>query len=177
MSPSIDNKKDKKIIKKNFVDICKRSGIKLNNNLPVYLEDCHLGMEYLQYRGFNPQSVDYFTSLYQNKWKQLENQQKNEIQNKHYQILQRYDENDIDTILTIKSHCYTNDNPTQRMNDIYNKSQLWNTMVDNYTYIRGQHGNAKFTEIWNLKINSGFLTNHEAKKIYKEICYLIGYET
>ena len=62
------------------------------------------------------------------------------------------------------------------MNNIYNGSPLWNKLVDNYTYIRGQHGNAKFTEIWNLKVNSEYMTITEAEDIYKEICYLLGYE-
>ena len=49
LTPSVNDEINKKTIRTNFVDICKRSGITLNDNKPVYLEDLHLGMEYLQY--------------------------------------------------------------------------------------------------------------------------------
>lgn len=175
VSPSINDNENERIISRNFKNICERSGIKLERNSPVFLEECHLGMEYLEYRGFNQESVNYFTDLYKSKWRQLAIQQKSEIEARHNQILQNFNEN-VDCILTIRCHVYAQNNPQSRMNNIYNGSPLWNKLVDNYTYIRGQHGNAKFTEIWNLKVNSKYMTIKEAEDIYKEICYLLGYE-
>lgn len=175
VTPLLDNQDNKNTIDDNFIDICKRSGIELNDNLPIYLEDCHLGMEYLEYRGFNHEAVDYFTQVYQRKWQQLFKQQNREIVNRHNKLLNNFND-DIDTIITVRANVYTNDNPQTRMDKIYNGSRLWNKLVDNYTYIRGQHGNASFTEIWNLNVNHNYMTNKEAEKIYHEVCYLLGYE-
>ena len=57
------------------------------------------------------------------------------------------------------------------MDELYSYP-LWNKLVDNYTYIRGQHSNAKYTEIWNLIIDPDFLTLKEIKQIYKEVCWI-----
>ena len=57
ITPSMNEYDNKETIRKNFIKICKRSGIEMNNDKPIYLEDIHLGMEYLQYKGFN-QNVD-----------------------------------------------------------------------------------------------------------------------
>ncbi len=169
VTPSVDDRTNERTIQTYFVDICKRSGVTLNENRPVYLEDLHLGMEYLQYKGFNPKSVKYFKELYTQKFKQLAFMQYTEISKKHNQILNSYTGGN--TIVTFKHDYYGTERPQPRMDKLYSYP-LWNKLVDNYTYIRGQHSNAKFTEIWNLKINSGFLTLKEIKQIYKEICWI-----
>lgn len=169
LTPSVDDEINKKTIRTNFVDICKRSGITLNDNKPVYLEDLHLGMEYLQYRGFNPKSVEYFKKLYSKKFHQLANKQYNEILKKHEKILNSYSEGNI--IATLRNDYYGDERPQIRMDKLYSYP-LWNKLVDNYTYIRGQHGNAKYTEVWNLIINPDFLTLKEIKQIYEEVCWI-----
>lgn len=171
LMPTINDKENKADIRKHFTDICNRSGIKLSKeNEPIYLEDVHIAMEYLQYRGYNHECVDYFKEMYTEKWNRLINRQNNEIRNKHNKILEQC--NGFDSIMTIRCHYYGDDKPQDRMDKLY-AYPLWHKLVDNYTYIRGQHGNAKYTEVWNLKIKSGFLTEKEVKQIYKEICLIL----
>ena len=170
LTPSVNDVYNKDSIRMYFIEICKRSGVTLNQNKPVYLEEMHLGMEYLQYRGFNQNSVDYFKMLYEKKFRELAEEQYREISYKHDKILRSYSEGS--SIVTFKHDYYGNERPQSRMDKLYSYP-LWNKLVDNYTYIRGQHSNAKYTEIWNLKIDVDFLTNKEINQIYKEVCWVM----
>lgn len=170
--PTINDDENKADIFNHFTSICDRSGIQLNkDNEPLYLEDVHLGMEYLQYRGYNHECVDFFKEVYTQAWEQLMDKQEKRLRDKHNKLLQQY--HGGDTIMTVRCHYYGDDKPQYRMNKIYSYP-LWNKLVDNFTYIRGQHGNAKYTEVWNLKIESGFLTEKQAKRLYEEICVILN---
>ena len=50
--PTFNSSQNRKKIKTHFVRICKRAGIKLKNDCPVNKDQCHKGIEYLQYQGY-----------------------------------------------------------------------------------------------------------------------------
>ena len=170
ITPSMNEYDNKETIRKNFIKICKRSGIEMNNDKPIYLEDVHLGMEYLQYKGFNQNAVDYFVQIYKKKFNQLLTNQRNEILTKHRKIADKHIGGQ--TIATLRYDYYGNEPPKMRMDRLY-KNPSWNKLVDNYTYIRGKHGNARYTEIWNLAVNVDKYDSRELEKMYEEVCWLM----
>ena len=70
IKPTLEIKENKRQIRKNFNDICKRSGIDIDKKTgnPYDKSQCQKGIEYLQYRGYDPTAVDYFKELFMDKY-------------------------------------------------------------------------------------------------------------
>lgn len=173
IKPTLEIKENKRQIRKNFNDICKRSGIDIDKKTgnPYDKSQCQKGIEYLQYRGYDPTAVDYFKELFMDKYINKQQGKRNKILIKHRQLLQKYNKSKRGKkLITYRRNIYINEKPDIRMEKIM-KNNMWSTFVDNYTYIHG-YGTAKYTEIWNLIIPENLFNGYDINDIYDEICYL-----
>ena len=175
--PSRQSTNNQTIIKENFVDICKRSGIRLSKEgCPLDIKQCHKGQEYLQYKGFRQDDVDFFKELYAQKHNSLETIRRDEITKKHNQMLQTIQNNTRDSFIVFRREYYGIESAEERMKKLMN-NKLWNEMVTNYTHIRGS-GMASFCEVWTLDVPHSLFPNDmlDSKKneVYEEVCWIEG---
>ena len=175
VKPTLNKMNNKKIIQNNFKDICIRSGIELSKQKnPLNLNQCHKGIEYLQYQGFDSQTIKFFENIYIEKFESEKQTQKDIITKKHNMLLDKATNEFKNTLIIFRREYYGNDKPEERMKKLM-QNKLWNEIVDNYTYIRG-NGTASFCEVWTLKVPKGFFKDNtfddEKHKLYKEICWI-----
>lgn len=169
--PTLNKSTNKSNIRKNFKIICKRAGISLSDTgNPLDMRQCHKGMEYLQYRGYDTESVQYFKQLFTDKYNDKERGLRYKINKQHQQLMNIYHNSTRPhKLVTYKNDYYGDQEPEQRMNEIM-KNVLWSTIVDNYTYIHSDNC-AKYTEIWNLKVPANFFNHYNVNNLYKEVCW------
>ena len=170
-TPTLNVSQNKQNIAKNFVNICKRSGIRLSNtNKPINIKEQHKGVYYLQKQGYDEQSVEYFKTLFNNKYNDYQRNKHHQIRNKHYKLRQKFDNADVDDriLITFRHSHYGNDIPVQRMM-ILMENELWQKIVNNWTYIPSNNS-AKYVEIWNLSVPKNFFNTTSIEEVYREIC-------
>ena len=170
-TPTLNVSQNKQNIAKNFVNICKRSGIRLSNtNKPINIKEQHKGVYYLQKQGYDEQSVEYFKTLFNNKYNDYQRNKHHQIRNKHHKLMQKFDNADADDriLITFRHSHYGNDTPVQRML-ILMDNELWEKIVDNWTYIPSNNS-AKYVEIWNLTMKKNFFNTTSIEEVYREIC-------
>ena len=169
--PTLNVSKNRQNIAKNFVNICKRSGIRLSDtNKPINIKEQHKGVYYLQDQGYDKQSVEYFKALFNQKYNEYQGNKHYQIRNKHNQLIQKFDNADADDrmLYTFRHSHYGNDEPEKRMT-ILMEDKLWSKIVDNWTYIPSKNS-AKYVEIWNLSVPKKFLYTTSIEEVYKEVC-------
>lgn len=170
-TPTLNVSQNKQNIAKNFVNICKRSGIRLSNtNKPINIKEQHKGVYYLQKQGYDEQSVEYFKTLFNNKYNDYQRNKHHQIRNKHHKLMQKFDNANVDDriLITFRHSHYGNDIPVQRMM-ILMENELWQKIVDNWTYIPSNNS-AKYVEIWNLSVPKNFFNTTSIEEVYREIC-------
>lgn len=179
--PSLNKESNRNNVRTNFTVICKRAGIKLSDKgLPLDERQCRNGMEYLKYRGYDPESVEYFKKLFHDKYlRQLSNNE-NTLSQKHSQLkkfLNTHKHNEI--LVTFRRNYYGNESATSRMEKIM-KNSLWRQIVDNYTFVESG-SSARYTEVWNLRVPRNFFNSYsnpcgkiKESELYNEVCWLQG---
>lgn len=175
IQPTLNQTDDKTLVYNYFDRICERSGIKLSEQKnPLILNQCHKGMEYLQYQGFNNQTVNDFKEIYIKKFESEQQEQKETIIKKHNALLNKAKNELKNTLIVFRKEHYGVDEPKERMERIM-KNELWKEIVSNYTYIRG-NGKASFCEVWTLNVPQDFFKDNffddEKHQLYKEVCWL-----
>ncbi len=170
-TPTLNVSQNKQNIAKNFVNICKRSGIRLSNtNKPINIKEQHKGVYYLQKQGYDKQSVEYFKTLFNNKYNDYQRNKHHQIRNKHHKLIQKFDNANVDDriLITFRHSHYGHDIPVQRMM-ILMENELWQKIVNNWTYIPSNNS-AKYVEIWNLSVPKNFFNTTSIEEVYREIC-------
>lgn len=169
--PTLNVSKNRQKIAKNFVNICKRSGIKLSKtNKPININEQHKGVYYLQKQGYDKQSVEYFKALFNQKYNEYQGNKHYQIRNKHNQLIRKFDNADANDriLITFRHSHYGNDTPVKRMMTLM-EDELWQKIVDNCTYIPSNNS-AKYVEIWNLSVPKNFFDTTSTEEVYREIC-------
>lgn len=163
---------NKEKIKNNFSSICRRNRIKIKNGQPIHLNECEKGMAYLRYQGYSDEEVNYFKSLFENKYKaQIDNQKDiirkrfNRTKNIIHYTQSRY--NRIYIHHQIVYNCYSRDELLKRMNTLLNNS-LWNEIVLSHSYVINQDNN--YEEVWRLSIPND--ANIDILQLYYDVCSL-----
>lgn len=168
--PTFNSSQNRKKIKTHFVRICKRAGIKLKNDCPINKDQCHKGIEYLQYQGYKNEDIEIFKDLYMRRYELSKKAKRNAIIDKNKQLLNYCRNHESNELVVLRKRIYKCDtSPDERMNKLLNNN-LWRKIVDHHTYIRSDIG--KFEEIWTLKVPKDFFKQINKNDLYDNICYL-----
>lgn len=159
-----DEEINKNSVKNNFEDICKAVGIKLDKqNRPVKKDQYLLGVEFLQYKGHSDEVIDVFYNIFMNRYNDKLAEEDKEIIDRASVIKNsnRYN------IMVFRHDYYGNMEPEKRLDTL--KKQIWGKMVHQCRYIHSMNSNAKYTEIWTLKVPIEF-QRKDLKRLYKDSC-------
>ena len=172
-STNLSMNKDK--IRLNFDRICKRSGIKIRNGQPTSLEKLSIAEEYLKMEGYNKEEINYFVNLCKRKYNNYTRTKENEKNKRVKRLLKKYENANTDYEIIVYRKSIFNSNgqtPEERMQQLMH-NELWSTIVENYSYIRGGAG-VKFEEIWTFKVPKEFFKGVNKDKLYKDVCSIEG---
>lgn len=171
--PTFDSNQNKKRIRDKFNMICKRAGIRIDKEgNPLDKDQCHKGMEYLQYQGYNNDEVEEFKNIFVQRYDRGKRNKREAITEKNKQLINYLNNNAGDELVVIRKRVYKCDtSPEERMSKLL-QNNLWSKIVHHHTYIRSDVG--KFEEIWTLKVPKNFFKQISKNKLYDNICYLQG---
>lgn len=159
-----DEEINKKNIKQNFMNICKAVGIKTDSKgRPLKKQQYLLGVEFLQYKGHTDEVIDVFYDTFMNKYDE-KLQEENEAIKKRDNIIKNSSQYNI----MVFRHDYYGDMKAQKRLDTLNH-QTWGKMVYQCRYIHGMNSNAKYTEVWTLKVPIEF-ERKDLNRLYKDSC-------
>ena len=171
--PTFNVNQNKKQIRDKFNMICMRAGIKTDNDdNPIHIDQCHKGMEYLQYQGYGEEEVEEFKNIYIERYDKSKKSKKEAIIKENKQLIKCLHNQTSNELVVIRKRVYKcNTSPEERMNKLL-QNNLWSKIVHHHTYIRSDVG--KFEEIWTLKVPKNFFKQISKNQLYDNICYLQG---
>ncbi|WP_305512731.1 hypothetical protein [Methanobrevibacter sp. V14] len=163
--------KNKKTIEKEFLNICKRCGMKLNKqNELLDARECKIGEEYLIYQGFDKESVEYFKELFNENLTIGKYRQKREIREKHQRYLEMIENYSHNWGMTVyRRNYYGNEKIDYRINKLM-ENKLWNRIVYDEPQCIDGDGTAKYMEIYSINAPKPII--NDLDNIYKEVCWL-----
>lgn len=143
LTPTHIKNKDRDIIKNNFKLICKRCDIDIDkNDNPVIEEGYKPCSEYLKYRGFHEDIVNYFIVMYQKKYNEAQKNKLKNMQYKHNNLLREYGSQPQKKTKTFKY--WHSGNTEQKCKDMM-KNPLWSLLVRHYNIVKDGNQNV---EVW-----------------------------
>lgn len=168
ISNTINNKK---IIEREFLNICKRCEMTLNKQDELLdIRECKIGEEYLIYQGFDKESVEYFKELFNDNLTSGQYRQEREIEEKHQKYLEIIENHSHNWGMKVyRRNYYGNEKIDYRINKLM-ENELWGKIVyDEPQYIDGE-GTAKYMEIYSINAPKPII--NDLDNIYKEVCWL-----
>lgn len=161
-----DKQSNKDKIDQNFTLILKRCRIKYDKSTGNPTEQhTATAIAYLKKQGYQENDIKYFEELFKEKYQQQQDKEKQEIQDRHQNMLNKIKNSKLQ-YYTFTINNYSNINTEKKMKKLM-QNQLWNKMVDNYTHIR--KGNID-EEIWNLYVPKDYAHHKLIREIYLEVC-------
>lgn len=163
---TIDESKQK--IEQHFSMICKRCGVKLDNNgNPIHEKHYNVCLAYLKYQGFQSLAIEYFKELYLNKYHHQYENKIDEIKDRHqYLTTLFYDEYDkCETKIFRHWHYGDTEKKCKKMMNNW----FWSHMVTHYNIVKDSSANV---EVWSIKAPPSILKQIDT--IYDEVCILEG---
>lgn len=170
-NPISNTIKNKKIIEREFLNICKRCEMTINKQDELLDErECNIGEEYLKYQGFDEESVEYFKELFNENMEMGKSRQRREIKEKHEKYLEMLESDPQDwEVIVYRKNYYGNEEINYRLNKLM-KNELWGKIVyQKPRYIKGE-GTAKYMELHVIEAPKPII--NDLNNIYKEVCWL-----
>lgn len=170
--PTFNKETNQDIIKNNFKDICKRSGIKMDAmSNPINDKKIESAKEYLRYQGYTDSDIDFFTNLFNEKVNDGYTHKVNILKCKNERLKYKLQQYPSTEMVVFRKTIYKSSlSPDERANKLLN-NEIWSAIVDHYTYIRA-NGGGKWEEVWTLKVPQLFFTDITKEELYKNICEL-----
>lgn len=175
--PTLDTEENKRKIQANFDTICRRSGITIDKYTknPLDMSQCHKGIQYLQYQGYDIESVNSFEQTFLNKFNQQQEKNKLDIKKeltnlaiKHQTMLRQGKPYQL-----IVWRCnYYGDMESEERMQLMRKNGLWRTITKEDSTAIPSTNTSKYTEVWRIVIPKGLLKKNDIKKIYDKVCWV-----
>lgn len=166
IKPTNSLSEDKKIIQQNFKLICKRCNVKLDNGLPINEKHHGVCRAYLYDRGFSEEAVDYFKTLYTNKYNMRRTILTKKINDKHEKLAIDFANHENKKIMVYKKYL----GGTEEQMELIMQNDFWKSFTNHYSRVLDS---PYYREIWNLSIPE-YVKEKDIDKIYDEVCFLQG---
>ena len=167
VKPSPSVAKNKETIRREFDTICKRCEMRRNKQGEILDERyLNVAIEYLQYQGFDNESIELFEELFEKNFKGGLKRQTNEIKAKHQRYIEIMNKNPYNWDYKIFRQSYYGSGDIKRRVKKISENELWSKIL-----------NQEPQCVDNIEIYSIYapkrITNN-IDKIYEEVCWIQG---